>query len=157
MTLVRDFRIFLCLTFSKMPWLPLPQAMTYCINILEDQLVNIQYWLQLIYIHIIKFNCNNILCTTFFEGHPRLVNALTKLYEPLHGHTINPDTDVRSYFIVNDKFHSVLHTYFWLIHIKLNKVLVTVGGYGSLYCSIMGLVNPGDEVRFNSHVVQPLV
>ncbi|EDV22343.1 uncharacterized protein TRIADDRAFT_28708, partial [Trichoplax adhaerens] len=51
-------------------------------------------------------------------GHPRLINALTELYEPLHRRKINSDTDI----------------------------LVTVGGYGSLYCSIMGLINPGDEV-----------
>jgi len=51
-------------------------------------------------------------------GHPRLVNALAKLYGQLLRRPIDPMTDV----------------------------LITVGAYGSLHAAVNGLVQPGDEV-----------
>ncbi|RWS07400.1 Kynurenine--oxoglutarate transaminase 3-like protein [Dinothrombium tinctorium] len=51
-------------------------------------------------------------------GHPRLVNAISKLYSKLTNREINPQ----------------------------KEILVTVGAYEALYCIFMGLVNPGDEV-----------
>ncbi|KAM7298585.1 kynurenine aminotransferase isoform X1 [Ixodes scapularis] len=51
-------------------------------------------------------------------GHPRLVNALAKMYSRLTGREINAQ----------------------------KEVLVTVGAYEALYTTILGLVNPGDEV-----------
>lgn len=51
-------------------------------------------------------------------GHPRLVNAIAALYGELIDRTINPNTEV----------------------------LVTIGGTEALFCTFMGLVNPGDEV-----------
>nr|XP_002119772.3 kynurenine--oxoglutarate transaminase 3 [Ciona intestinalis] len=51
-------------------------------------------------------------------GHPRLVENLSKLFGPLLGVDVDP----------------------------YKEVLVTVGAYGSLFCSIMAFVQPGDEV-----------
>lgn len=51
-------------------------------------------------------------------GHPRLVQALAKLYSQLIGREINPNTEV----------------------------LVTVGAYQSLFSAITGHVGDGDEV-----------
>ncbi|XP_071947856.1 kynurenine--oxoglutarate transaminase 3-like isoform X2 [Antedon mediterranea] len=51
-------------------------------------------------------------------GHTRLVNALAALYGKFQNRTIEPT----------------------------KEILVTIGAYGSLFNSIMGLVNPGDEV-----------
>ncbi|XP_076040063.1 kynurenine aminotransferase [Oratosquilla oratoria] len=51
-------------------------------------------------------------------GHPRLVDALTKLYTKMIKRNINPQTEM----------------------------LVTAGAYEGLFVSIMGLVDPGDEV-----------
>ncbi|XP_077986429.1 kynurenine aminotransferase-like [Glandiceps talaboti] len=51
-------------------------------------------------------------------GHPRLIQALSKLYSQLIGQDINPNTDI----------------------------LCTVGAYDSLFCCFMGLINEGDEV-----------
>jgi len=53
-------------------------------------------------------------------GHPRLVNALSRLYSKLldNDYTIDP----------------------------FSEILVTNGAYGALFTAIMGHVNPGDEV-----------
>lgn len=59
-----------------------------------------------------------IIFCLLVKGHPRLVNALSKLYSQLIGRQI----DAKS------------------------EILVTVGAYEALYCALMGLVNPGDEV-----------
>ncbi|XP_064645839.1 kynurenine aminotransferase-like isoform X2 [Lineus longissimus] len=50
-------------------------------------------------------------------GHPRLVNALAKTFSHLMDRKID----------------------------AMNEVLVTVGAYGSLFCAVQGLINPGDE------------
>lgn len=51
-------------------------------------------------------------------GHPHLANTLSKLYSQLTGHEINPTSEI----------------------------LITIGAYEALYCSIEGHVSPGDEV-----------
>lgn len=51
------------------------------------------------------------------SGHPRLVSALSKLYSPLIGQKLDPNTNVS----------------------------VSVGAYGALFCAVQGLINPGDE------------
>lgn len=51
-------------------------------------------------------------------GHPRLVQAIAKLYSPLVQQPLNPNT----------------------------QVLVTVGAYEALFCAINAFVHPGDEV-----------
>lgn len=61
-----------------------------------------------------------------FQGHPRLVNVLADLYSPLTGHKIDP-------------FH---------------EVTVSVGAYGVLFCTVQGLINPGDEVILCSGIVK---
>jgi kynurenine--oxoglutarate transaminase/cysteine-S-conjugate beta-lyase/glutamine--phenylpyruvate transaminase len=52
------------------------------------------------------------------EGHPRLVNALSKFYSPKLGHPLNPMTEI----------------------------MTTVGASEAIYSAIQALVNPGDEV-----------
>jgi len=54
----------------------------------------------------------------YFQGHPRLVNALSVLYSRLIQRDIHP----------------------------MDEILITVGAYGALYCAVQGLINPGDEV-----------
>lgn len=56
--------------------------------------------------------------TDSLQGHPRLVNALSKLYSGLIGQPINPNTEL----------------------------LVTVGAYQALYSLFMALVDKDDEV-----------
>lgn len=51
-------------------------------------------------------------------GHPRLVKAIADTYSSVHGRKIDMN----------------------------EEVLCTVGAYGSLFCAVQGLVNPGDEV-----------
>ncbi|XP_074596158.1 kynurenine aminotransferase isoform X2 [Brevipalpus obovatus] len=65
-------------------------------------------------------NNSNVLLQQYTRGygHPRLVNALSKLYSQLVGQQINPN----------------------------KEVLVTVGAYEALFCAFMGITNPGDEV-----------
>lgn len=65
-----------------------------------------------------SYNQNYISNITNFQGHPRLVTALSSLYSQLVNRTINP----------------------------LTEVLVTTGAYEALYSSIQGHVDTGDEV-----------
>ncbi|MCB9140296.1 MAG: aminotransferase class I/II-fold pyridoxal phosphate-dependent enzyme [Caldilineaceae bacterium] len=51
-------------------------------------------------------------------GHPRLVNALARVYGPLFGRTLDP----------------------------LHEIVVTVGATEGIFATIQALVNPGDEV-----------
>lgn len=53
-----------------------------------------------------------------FQGHPRLVNALSTLYSKLIGRRID----------------------------ALTEILITIGGYEALYAAILGHVDVGDEV-----------
>ena len=55
-----------------------------------------------------------------FQGHTRLVNAISGLYSKLLNR--NPAIDPQK------------------------EVLITDGAYGALFCAIMANVNPGDEV-----------
>lgn len=50
-------------------------------------------------------------------GHPRLIKALADTYSPIMKREIDP----------------------------LSEILVTVGAYGSLFCTVQGLLNPGEE------------
>ncbi|XP_050414957.1 kynurenine--oxoglutarate transaminase 3 isoform X1 [Patella vulgata] len=51
-------------------------------------------------------------------GHPRLVNAIADVYSPIMERKIDP----------------------------MSEILISVGAYGSLFCSLQGMINDGDEV-----------
>ena len=53
------------------------------------------------------------------QGNPHLVKALSETYSPLFGRDLN----------------------------MYEEILCTVGAYGSLFCAVQGLINPGDEVE----------
>ena len=58
------------------------------------------------------------LYTALLKGHPRLVQAISAVYSPRFGRSIDP----------------------------MNEVLPSPGAIGSLYYATQGLINPGDEV-----------
>jgi kynurenine---oxoglutarate transaminase / cysteine-S-conjugate beta-lyase / glutamine---phenylpyruvate transaminase len=59
------------------------------------------------------------------QGHPRLVNAIAKLYSKLINHQIDPMTEV----------------------------IVTAGAYGSLFNACTSILSAGDEVFFFSIII----
>lgn len=59
----------------------------------------------------------NYLFLLFSQGHPRLVNAIGKLYTKVLNRNVDPN----------------------------NEVLVTSGAYEALFACIQGHTNPGDE------------
>ena len=67
---------------------------------------------------VIVFNLSSFKWLKIFQGHPRLVAAIAKLYSKLIGREINPQTEV----------------------------LTTLGAYEALFSSIIGHVDVGDEV-----------
>lgn len=69
------------------------------------------------YIYKVFFYSNNY-DLSLFQGHVRLIQALSKLYSPILKHEVDPMTEV----------------------------LTTIGAYEALFVAFNGLVNPGDEV-----------
>lgn len=61
---------------------------------------------------------NRLMLSFLFQGHPRLRNALSKMFS--HHLNINVDPE--------------------------QEMLVTAGSSEALFCAVMGLIAPGDEV-----------
>lgn len=68
----------------------------------------INIFLIYIYTYLLKKICH--ICHNFFQGHPRLVQNLAKLYSPLIGRELDP----------------------------LNEIIVTSGAYEALFSAILG-------------------
>lgn len=58
-----------------------------------------------------------LTCVQSLQGHPRLVNAIAKLYSKVINRDLNPN----------------------------QEVLVTAGAYEALFVTLQGHTNPGDE------------
>lgn len=85
-----------------------------------------------------------------WQGHPRLVKALGKLYSKMLGRELDPMSNV-SHFLVEWPTYSCWRACIQWLCITL-QVLVTEGAYSALSHAINGFVQEGDEVR-NSYAL----